>query len=29
MGGQLLKEAACNSDFVDKVEVHPAILKTA
>ena len=29
MGGQLLKEEACNSDFVNAVGMHPAILKTA
>ena len=29
MGRQLLQEEASNSDFVDEVEAHPAILKTA
>ena len=29
MSGQLLKEEPRSSDFVDEVEVHPAILKTA
>jgi UTP--glucose-1-phosphate uridylyltransferase len=29
MSGQLLKDEACNSDFVNEVEKRPAILKTA